>query len=260
MLRNSKIYLKRLYLDGVLSVKNRIYKPNKGALFIFGFQKSGTTAIAGLLAKKANKSVTLDTKYLWPPYLEMLQSGGLTLEHVVNTYCYPFSKQIIKEPNLTIFIDELHNIFTLAKYIFIVRNPYENIRSLLNRLQIPGNLDYVDLKTVHPNWRHFFKSNGNNYVQDIANRWVAVNGQKKFIESSRCILVRYEDFLKDKNSYVHQLAVDVGFEPKKDIVKRLDHQFQPKGNVNVDPKAFFGKRNYQIIENTCGHLVEYYGY
>ena len=36
-----------------------ISKPNKDALFIFGFQKSGTSAIAGLLAEKTGKSVSV---------------------------------------------------------------------------------------------------------------------------------------------------------------------------------------------------------
>lgn len=236
-------------------------KPNRDALFIFGFQKSGTSAIAGLLAEKTGKSVTIDTKYLWQPYFDKIMSNEIDMNSHVNRYSYPFSKFIIKEPNTTFFIKQLKEFFYLSKYIFIVRNPFDNIRSILNRLNLPGDLEDIDVDKVHEDWKSFFsKSKGKNYISVLANLWVKANNQSDITNSDSCVLVKYEDFNNDKEEFIEYISKKVGIEPKYSIGHIVDKQFQPKGERNIDLKIFYGEKNYKIIEDICCNLMKEFNY
>src|SRR5690554_887217 len=97
----------------------KLAKPNMDALWIFGMQKAGTSAIAGLLAHRAGKTVTIDSPYLWNPYLNQIKNGQLSLREHIRKYPFDFSKEIIKEPNATFLLDEIQENFTLAHYIYI---------------------------------------------------------------------------------------------------------------------------------------------
>ena len=258
-----KLKAKSLKLSfGIRSyLRNRISKPNRDAIFIFGLQKSGTSAIARLLAEKTGKSVTIDTKYLWQPHYARLISGKIKIKNHVNKYSYPFSKEIIKEPNSTFLIHQIKDFFYLNRYVFIVRNPLDNIRSILNRLNIPGDLENIDLERVNDNWKHLFlSSNGKDYINVLANLWVKANGQTEIINSKNCILVRYEDFIKDKENFIEKLVFKVGLESVNNISEFVDLQYQPKGNSNVNLKTFYGNKNYNKIIQKCSPIMRLFNY
>lgn len=242
-------------------IKNKLTKANKEAIFIFGFQKSGTSAIAGLLAESTGKSVTIDTPYFWYPNARKIIDNEISVKSIVEKYCYPFSKDIFKEPNATFFIPQIEQFFYLKKYVFIVRNPFDNIRSILNRLSIPGNLNRInDPKLINSNWLSLFEEYPDqNYIGALANWWMKANNQFNYINSARCVLVRYEDFVENKIQCIENLALQLNLEPMFPI-RNADKQFQSKGNNNENLKKFFGQNNYQIIENICGDLMDKYGY
>jgi len=242
-------------------IRHRLSRPNPKALWVFGMQKSGTSAIAGLLAAKTGKSVQLDTKYLWEPYRNRLLAGEISLGELVSRYSYDFSKEILKEPAATFFIDLIESYFELRQYVFIVRNPYDTLRSILNRLGLPGDRRDIDLEDVVPRWRHLYREKqGRDYIATMAKRWVQANAQLDRVEDKRCVLVKYEDFKADKEQCIERLAEDLGLPLQNSIAHLVDKNFQPRGDSGIDPKAFFGSRNYGIITDICGELMEYYGY
>ncbi len=228
--------------------KIKTAKPNKDALWIFGMQKSGTSAIAGLLAHRANKSVTIDTPFLWEPYYSQIKNGKLTIKEHVNKHAYPFSKDIIKEPAASVIIRYIEKYFNLSKYLFIYREPHDVIRSVLNRLDLPGNEKNVNFHDIDTNWQIHFKNHGKNYINDLIELWIKVYSQRQYINNPNCILVSYKEFKKNKQKFIDDLCEKLNYKPVKDITHLLDHSFQPKGNSNVDLKSFFGEENYNIIE------------
>lgn len=236
-------------------------KPNPNAIFIFGLQKSGTSAITALLSKKTGMSATIDTHYFWEPYLGKIISGEIDLAKHIEKHAAPFSKDIVKEPNSTFFIPKLRQVFELEKYVFIVRNPFDNIRSILNRLEIPGDGKNLNVEKLPLVWRHLFEKNeGNDYVSVLAECWVEANGQDEIIDNPACALVRYEDFLLDKENSIEKLALELGLIPKKPIGHLVDVQYQPKGNRKIEPLVFFGEDNYEKIRDICGTLMKKFGY
>lgn len=223
-------------------------------------QKAGTSAIAGLLAESTGLSVTIDTKYLWDPYLTKLKNQKLSLEEHVSSKSHPFSKDIIKEPEATYIISKVDECFELNEYIYVIRNPFQNIRSILNRLGLPGNKSEIDLSTIPKVWKRFFPNKGCEYVRDIANMWVSAYGNRKYIDSDSCILARYEDFIKNKEHFIEDLAHELDLKPANDISELTSHQFQPKGNSDCDLNDFFGERNYTIIRAVCAPLMKKFDY
>ncbi|RME38856.1 MAG: hypothetical protein D6788_06610, partial [Planctomycetota bacterium] len=120
-------------------VRRRFARPHPAPVIVLGNQKSGTTVIAALLAESAGCAVTLDIFFRFRrPVLARLLTGRDSLDRFIRRHPYWFSHPIIKEPSLTFFHDDLRRLFPSARFVFIVRDPRDNIRSILNRLRLPG--------------------------------------------------------------------------------------------------------------------------
>lgn len=246
---------------------NFLYSLNDTNIIILGNQKSGTTAIAKLLALNAGETILLDTPLLWEPNLSKIASKDIKLRTLIEQHKYYFSRSIIKEPNLTFFYPEIKSIYPPSvKFIFIVRDPRDNIRSLLNRINISGNLD--DIKdqfkrlTIHEKIlfdKKIIPYISNHYIEQLSERWVVavdvfLNSKENFH------LVKYEDFNKDKVNFINQLSVKMGYQAKNDISAKVNIQYQPKGNKKINWNDFFGEKNLHKIQNICGVQMKKLGY
>jgi Sulfotransferase family len=253
-----KLYLLKRKLERRWKVfKNKRIKPNKDAIWVFGMQKAGTTAIAALLAHRANKKVSLDTPLLWQPYLRQIKNHEIDFSKHVKKNPYWFSKDILKEPTASLLIKEIEKVFYLKKYVFIIRNPFDLIRSILDRLNLPGNKINVDEEDIDKNWRYLL-NNGENYIEKLAEEYVEVYSQLEYIENNQCVLVKYEDFVKDKIYFINQLCDDLYLQKRQSIDDLKDKNFQPKGEKVDDYLSFFGNVNYKIINDICSQIINQY--
>lgn len=267
MKRNVYFAIKKIKIE-LLSVNAKI---NAAPVFILGNQKSGTSAIAALLAAATGYSVTIDLTKEWiyerKSHL-LLKENKCSFESFLNWNKLDFSRDIIKEANLSLFYDELNCFFPDAKYVFIVRDPRTNIRSILNRLNLPGDLKHLSLseykQKIPTGWKTVIDGswlglNGENYVDMLAKRWNYMTDVYKF-NRSKMILVRYEDFLIDKTGVISMIAKDLNLNFKYDISNKVDIQYQPRGNPVVDLNLFFGNDNMSIITKECKQNMDYFGY
>jgi hypothetical protein len=95
------------------------------------------------------------------------------------------------------------------------------------------------------------------YIDILATRWLRaaeIPGQL----DTRNIVIRYEDFARDKRASIETLAKALGLSVVADISAKLDHAFQPRGR-GAAPKEFFGK-NYARIGAICGAKASQLGY
>ncbi len=250
-------------------IKGAISRPHDRPILILGNQKSGTTAIANLLGKATGLPVRLDFFYLLDePVEERLYTGHDSIGAFVERYSHFFSQPIVKEPGLTFLVDQLLTVFPASPMVFIVRDPRDNVRSLLNRLHLPGNL--LDLNEGHfrnmPNdiWRSIMDGtalgvHGDSYIDTQANRWVkAVAAYERY--ASAMILVRYEDFREDKPGEIGKLAAALGLEATHDITAEMNRQFQSAGDHSVSWEEFFGEVNLERINRIAGPKARSLGY
>ncbi len=240
-------------------------------IVVLGNQKTGSTAIAALLAEATGQSVTLDLqRAIQDVGWQLCVKYGVTnFDEIVYRYKEDFSRTIIKEPSLTYFYKEMVDLIPSAKFVFIQRNPYQNIRSILNRLKIPGNLahirydDWPELQRT-PVWRLALDSSWlgrpqGTYIEGMAHRWdiaarTCLDAKNDFIS------IKYEEFIKDKRMAIENLAQQLELDVKKDISALVDVQHQSKGDSGVSPIGFFGEKNLEIIKNICGDSASQLGY
>src|SRR5207248_837710 len=147
--------------------------------------------------------------------------------------------------------------------------PRDNIRSVLNRVHLPGNTT-----AVHPRhwdtiengetWRMIVEGRlpivpGQNYIEKLAHRWTL--GAKLFHKhQDKVQLIRYEDFSKDKAGSIYGLSVAVGLKPIHRIDEFVDEQFQPRGDRDVRWNNFFGEHNLKQIEAICATEMRQFSY
>jgi len=239
-------------------VSGRFATVNNHPTFVLGNQKSGTTVIAAALAHAANASVTLDIRDLNAAHLAGLLDGTYSIDAFVNRYRSAFAATFVKEPGLTFAFDELQGHFPEASFILIVRDPRDNIRSLLNRLSIPGDareLTADNLKSLHPIWR--FVVNGSDldidrehYIENLATRWnLATDVYLKHPDD--VMLLKYEAFCDSKVAYIEDTMRRLGRDLAQDVTDIVQTQYQSRGNRHVDWSQFFGMENLKRIERVC---------
>ena len=228
-------------------------------MFILGNPKSGTTIIGKLISKASNKSHTSDIRSVINNAAQKIDLGKLSIGEFIKLHKYEFSKEIIKEPCLSFYINDLIEIYPNSKFICIVRNPFQNIRSILNRLKIKGNYNKVKLDSFKeinkkPAWKYNleFKKNNTNYlyIEAMAYRWNLLV-DLYFKNQDKIILVKYEDFISDKKKYIYKLLNKLEINKVQEIDNFLNIQYQPKGNSNVDINKFFGEKNKETILRIC---------
>jgi len=162
------------------AIRSLVTKIHPAPIIVLGNQKSGTTAVAALLAEATGLSVTLDLlKEMTDPVIDKVKTGELSLETLVKRNKLDFSRDIIKEPGLSVFYPELVAYFPDARFVMVIRDPRDNIRSILNRLRIPGTVDELTDKhrsefsrawdlTVDGTWLGL---DGATYIERLAQRW-----------------------------------------------------------------------------------------
>lgn len=244
-------------------------------VLVGGNQKSGTTAIGALLARATGSSFSNDP--FWAitrhgrqaPVFPDVLAGRQDLGDVVERHREYFSADVIKDPNFSFLQGQLKRRFPDAPRVFIVRDPRQNIRSILNRLRLDGHLtafgpEQEAALARMPGWRAILAGTdlgvtGIDHIERLARRWNrAVEGYLAHAEGG--CLVRYEDFVADKAGQIGELADRLGMAVTTDIRPEQDRAFQPRGNRRVAPEEFFGERNLARIETICGPYMVRFGY
>ena len=243
---------------------------NTQPIFVFGNQKSGTSAIAALLGEMTGRSYTIDIFCHFGDIESQLLGGQASLNEFIQQTRFYFSRDIVKDPSLTFFYDELKERFPNAERIFVLRDPRQNIRSILNRLGLPGNLNdlspekWHQIAITHPAWLPVLDGKlaghqGKSYIETLALRC-----QKTFQiylqNRAEVIPIYYEAFKADKSGAIQALAQQLGLPIRNDITALKDIQFQPKGNATVPLDIFFGPENLSLIETICGETMMAVGY
>jgi hypothetical protein len=253
-----------------MSLQNRFKPLSQSPIFVLGNQKAGTTAIAAILAVATRLSVTQDFFFRLPVReLESLFLGKGDFSHFISTHRVPFSRDIIKDNSLTFFLPALRKNFPNAQYLFIIRDPRDNIRSILNRLGIPGGLsslsqEEISKAYVNPIWGWLIEgkwppTQGRTYIEKMAHRWNLAT--KVFLDSPDTIpFVKYEDFRHDKQVTIKRTAAELGLDSPGKIAHILDRPFQKPGDNSATWLEFFGGENLSTIETICGPIMCDFGY
>ena len=247
-----------------------MFKPlsdGEGMVIITGMQKSGTTAIAKLLGAAIDQTVISDPLYRLFEKKDVdprpcLFSGKTTIKTLWKKQQHFFSAPIGKDPDFVFILPELIKLFPKAKFMFIIRDPRDTIRSICNRLDLPGNIAGDNNKhyTIPSAWKDCIEGKnphfpGTNYIEILAHRWVKMS--QIYLENSHhCIRVNYEDFRAGKSNTISKIVRELNTVQEHDIDHMKDIQFQPRGNPNVSWEEFYGENQLKTIEDITRHVEE----
>jgi hypothetical protein len=237
-------------------------------VLVLGNHKAGTSAIAGLLGALTGKTVALELRReLKRDRYRAVHEGRQPFARLVAHNKVDFSRMIIKENHFSTMPDRVTAYFPDSPVVMVTREPRDNIRSLLNRLRVPGNLDVIpeDLwRSVPDVWKlvldgRWLGLRYEDYIEQLALRWNLI-ADSYLANSARWVLQRYEDFQADKLGQLTELAGAVGLTPRRDISSSLEFSFQPAGDRSVSWEDFYGERNLETIERICGPQMSRLGY
>tara|TARA_R110001599_G_scaffold262322_1_gene462806 strand:- start:5759 stop:6559 length:801 start_codon:yes stop_codon:yes gene_type:complete len=255
----------------------RTLQPSKHVkTIVLGHQKSGTTAIAALLAKSTGASYSNDPLYQIDRGLGLAANKLLSTPQKLNYYTHRhpilFGCDIIKDPDLIFTWPQINKVFERANYVFVLRDPRDNIRSICDRLALKGknstpipSIKQLDRGNNH--WHQIISgqlpplssSLSNNYIINLAKRWnhaatICAKNEDKML------IVKYEDFKANKGEVIHNLAEKLALPIKNDISKDLSKQFQKAGNSNIQWEDFYSQENLELIEEICAENMSHFGY
>ncbi len=225
--------------------------PNTRAI-ILGHQKTGTSAIASLLALMTGASYSQDPFYhVDMGAAEVLRKTTIWPEHLAlaaRQHPHLFRSQIVKDPDFIYFFEQLKPVYPSAKFVFVARRPEDMIRSIVGRLGL--TVEALEkpaeaLRDQLPN-QHWFAVLGGlgdrqstpsesgesatppSAIWTLLKRWTECN--QCFFENERAMhLIRYEDFNQDKLSTIQELAAYLKMPARHDISDSINRQFQPSG-------------------------------
>ena len=225
-------------------------------VLILGNQKTGSTAIAELLAQYGDLWATTDLHPLQSPDAQ-IENEPASVACLIQRLRYYFRRDLVKENELTAATDSLLEVFPRARPVFVVRHPVQNVRSILDRVSLPGRpLPFETLDLSGGGWErivrgHDYGIEADDHITSLALRWCRTT-TIYLRHSDRLHLVRYEDFMSDKLGTINALATRLGVEPKEDIRPLLDVPFQPRGDHrSTPPNDFFSDQALDIIHERC---------
>ena len=141
--------------------------------WIFGLPKSGTTVFAAALSEVTGSSALLDTPLLWGTAIRPLDHADM--KALVSAHPLTFSPKLWKEPNATFYPEAAMAASQADRHILLVRAPFQNIRSHMDRLGLKGDAKSVDLAALHPNHRPAFLEHPDSPpALTLARRWQEV--------------------------------------------------------------------------------------
>jgi len=243
----------------------RVGRAHPAPLFVLGNQKAGTTVVAALVAARLGESVVIDPLYEigdWSVENDLF-SGRRTVRSLVRTHRRFFRAAVIKDPSYTFFQRELATVFPRARFAMVLRDPRDNIRSILNRLQLPGTVGSVRDAEIQAalgrfgngGWRTVLEGTNPSteaatVIESLALRWEAALDVYRAAPEQVEIL-RYETFREDKAAEIDGLLTRLGRSGSRDITSQVDRQFQKKGDNSSTWEGFFGLENLRTIEAVC---------
>lgn len=231
-------------------VRYCLSRPNRKSILLFGLNKSGTTAALRLIAKSSASSYFDDFPYFLGGWEDVL-AGKKSPDEYFFANKHAFSRDIIRFPIDQRSFELANDFFELSSFIVTVRNPIENIKSILSRLRIPGDRDSIEPEVIasfHPEWRAMF-SRRSNYIDSLIDCWVDAYQTERWVSDPNAVLFRYEDFLADKNAYIKRKVEQLGLRAQNTISADVDRQFQPAGS-KMPNDIFFGKNLDRIADRT----------
>lgn len=237
-----------------------VARVNEDGIWIIGHGRSGTTAIATLVARYGGLAIA--PEHGWATrHCRDIHAGRMSLDAFFRRYKLAFSLPIVQTPGLTPILPMLKERYPRVRMIYIVRDPRDVVCSVITQ---SNQGDSEEFKITNPNFIVF------------DNRWLGIDESDPVRSVARCWcylidlagrypdirFYRYEDFTENKVAFIGALAADYGIAQRHDISDQLDVQFRDARKIRgtgrwrrmLTPEAVAS------IESICSAHMRRFGY
>lgn len=238
-------------------------------VIVLGNQKSGTTAIANLLAEAAQLSVTLDihAEIRFGLLDDLARSTSPDMQRLLRSYRQELMRHVVKEPELTWHASALQRALPEAAFVGIVRHPLENIRSIYDRIGLSGRAASLqEAERLSVAWRRICDVSWHPDVTTshpalmLAHRW-RLHLEAMHACDRALIMQRYEDFNDAPQAAISALCKALGLPAQPLPDRSLHRSYQPRGATRgIAPEDFFGSELVGAIWDVCGEAAAALGY
>lgn len=248
-----------------------LLSPQSVRVVALGHQKSGTTAIAALIAEAAGVALAFDPLFHIDDgradVADRLSKDPSSLSALVQSHKRSFCRPVLKDPDLSFFVTEAMAVFSHARFLFVMRDPRTTIRSIADRLGLAAHdlaapADASKLPNRH--WQLILSGalpeiRGRSVAEVLARRWLLC--AENYAKNSQTLtLVSYERFLEDKSGVIHRTMEELKLQVRRDIADKVNIAFQPRGNARAPLPERLGRENLRVINEICGQKMTSFGY
>jgi len=228
-------------------------------LLIIGCERSGTTVVAKLISQGSKLSLLNDPPESWYTYplINLVGIRGFSLNLIYRIWKF----KIVKVPGFATILPELRRIHPKPfKIVYMVRDPRDNFSAIKERLAQDLNGLYLNV--------HFLNIKGKNVCENISYRWDAyLNLAQKYSNRFKddILFVKYEDFLKDKEGVLKQIALFSSIKLDMNLIKKdLDRQINKSWSDKISGtgryKSDLTLDEIQIVERITGNNMDKFNY
>jgi|GEM_PF-3730491 len=254
------------------TIKNvRTKKVGSPNYFVFGNQKSGTSVIGAALAKAMDLDFQNDLpmERFSPTYKKTSVTDPNYLDTLINRSRFRFNEGVFKEPSLTFFWKEILQKFPNSKALFVVRNPFENIRSILDRVNLieDGKAVQTDNFQAPYPWNHIInledypaidltspRLSTISVITKLAQRWDKAARAANEASHLGHKVITYEAFLEEPQVIMWQLEATNDFQ----VVLNKAHQ-KPGAHRHLKAEDILAEYK-DLILDQCSSTASIFNY
>jgi len=204
--------------------------------FLLGFSRSGTSLVMTYLRghssietgyEEPNHLYRLMTSVKWEDdyaselgiekeELQNMLASSISLftQHFYKELCKKTNKKlaVLKHPWLNPHAPKLAQIFPEAKFIILLRHPYDVIASC------------IDFRTYDASASSMFPANLNKLIHLYLKHMKTLLNFQRVCGKDRILFVRFEDFLKSPRTFLQEIFTFLGVKSQDSFTTQLIHQ------------------------------------
>jgi len=207
--------------------RNATSRVNPRLILLTAHPRSGTTAVAALLAKHCGLRAFTQTGR-WTLADKEIVASRLTMEEVITRNRYAFSFDIMSAADAGCFLPAMKAALPEMRIIVLVRDPRDMVCSVIERINdydvSSAEINDPDYRYLQTDWLGITEEDP---LKKLALRW------NKWLETAKSVdgvvYRRYEDFLRNKPDFIAALADELGLPARHDISDDMNRQMSKHG-------------------------------